>query len=128
MKSMKRLLAFALPALAWAGCCQQEVPPSIGHHQALRHILILDATGTMLGILTERDLVTRVVAKALDPRTTPVSEVMTRNPRTIEPQSLAAEAVNLMEQHRITALLVVDAQGRLVGALNIHDLLRAGVV
>jgi arabinose-5-phosphate isomerase len=53
---------------------------------------------------------------------------MTRNPRTIEAHSLAAEAVNKMEQHGITGLLVVDAQQRLVGALNIHDLLRAGVV
>ena len=81
----------------------------------------------MLGVFTDGDL-RRVLDRQLDLRITTMRDVMTGNPRTIEPQSLAAEAVNLMEQHRITALLVVDAQGRLVGALNIHDLLRAGVV
>jgi arabinose-5-phosphate isomerase len=46
----------------------------------------------------------------------------------VHPEQLAADAVNCMQQHRVTALLVVDHQNRLVGALNIHDLLRAGVV
>ena len=53
---------------------------------------------------------------------------MTHQPRSIEPQALAAEAVLRMETHGITALLVTGADGRLQGALNIHDLLRAGVV
>ncbi len=53
---------------------------------------------------------------------------MTRGCKTIGPGELAAEAVRLMEQHRITGLLVVDDAGRLVGALNVHDLLRAGVM
>ena len=54
--------------------------------------------------------------------------VMTCNPRTVAPSQLAADAVNSMQEHRVTALLVVDEKARLVGALNIHDLLRAGVV
>ena len=70
----------------------------------------------------------RVLDRQVDLRNTPMREVMTLAPRTIEPQALAAEAVNKMEQHGITGLLVVDAAQRLVGALNIHDLLRAGVV
>jgi arabinose-5-phosphate isomerase len=53
---------------------------------------------------------------------------MTRPCRSIGPRELAAEAVHLMETHRITSLPVVDDEGRLVGALNVHDLLRAGVV
>jgi arabinose-5-phosphate isomerase len=53
---------------------------------------------------------------------------MTRRPKTIAPDSLAAEAARLMEDHKIHAVLVVDANQRLVGALNIHDLLRARVV
>jgi len=53
---------------------------------------------------------------------------MTATPKTIGPRELAAEAVHLMEVHRITALPVSDAHGRLVGALNVHDLLRAGVM
>jgi len=53
---------------------------------------------------------------------------MTPNCKTIGPRALAAEAVHLMEVHRITALPVADAEGRLIGALNVHDLFRAGVV
>jgi arabinose-5-phosphate isomerase len=53
---------------------------------------------------------------------------MTSKCKTIGPRALAAEAVHIMEVHRITALPVTDAQGRLIGALNVHDLFRAGVV
>ena len=49
-------------------------------------------------------------------------------PKSVQPTTLAAEAVHLMETHRITSLLVVDADSKLVGALNVHDLLRAGVI
>jgi arabinose-5-phosphate isomerase len=53
---------------------------------------------------------------------------MTHGARTIGPRELAATAAHLMETHRVTALLVVDEQQRLIGALNVHDLMRAGVV
>ena len=53
---------------------------------------------------------------------------MTRQCRTIGPRALAVDAVILMERHRITALVVVDDNGQVVGALNVHDLLRAGVM
>ena len=53
---------------------------------------------------------------------------MTRNPRTIVPDHLAAEAVEMMERNKVNQLLVVDAQGVLAGALNMHDLFRAKVV
>ncbi len=53
---------------------------------------------------------------------------MTQAPRVVRPEQLAADAVNSMQEHRVTALLVVDAESKLVGALNIHDLLRAGVL
>ena len=65
---------------------------------------------------------------AADLRHSRMREVMTRRAKTVQSGSLAAEAVHLMETHGITALLVVDADGILVGALNVHDLLRAGVV
>ena len=64
----------------------------------------------------------------MDLRNTRIDTVMTRAPRTISADALAAEAAQLMETHKINALLVVDAAGHLVGALNIHDLLRARVV
>jgi arabinose-5-phosphate isomerase len=57
-----------------------------------------------------------------------MQQVMTRGGHAIGPRELAAAAAHLMETHRITALLVVDAEHRLVGALNVHDLMRAGVV
>jgi len=89
--------------------------------------IVVDADDRVLGVFTDGDL-RRVLDRQLDLHGTTLRSVMTPGPRTIGPQALAAEAVNLMEQHRITALPVVDAAGRLVGALNIHDLLRAGVV
>ena len=63
-----------------------------------------------------------------DLRATPVTKVMTARPKSIQPDRLAAEAARVMEDFKIHALLVVDADHRLVGALNIHDLLRARVV
>ena len=66
--------------------------------------------------------------KQVDFKATPVSSVMSRKPRSIGPDQLAAEAVQLMEQHKITQMLVVDADNKLVGALNMHDLLRAKVI
>ncbi len=53
---------------------------------------------------------------------------MTKGGKTIAPDHLAAEAVQLMEKHKITALMVVDTAGKLIGAIHMHDLLRAGVV
>jgi len=81
----------------------------------------------LLGLFTDGDL-RRALDKIPDIRAVRVSDVMTRNPRTIVPEKLAAEAVQIMDQYKINGLLVVDAGGRLVGALNMHDLLRAGVV
>ena len=88
---------------------------------------IVDSEGRVLGIFTDGDL-RRALDRQIDVHRTPMSEVMTRGCKTIGPGELAAEAVRLMEQYRITGLLVVDGRGRLVGALNVHDLLRAGVM
>lgn len=88
---------------------------------------VADDDGKVLGIFTDGDL-RRTLDRQLDIHRTTMGEVMTRNCKVIGPQELAAEAVRLMEQHRITGLLVVNADGRLVGALNVHDLLRAGVM
>ena len=64
----------------------------------------------------------------IDLRRTPVAELMTAHPKSVQPEQLAVEAAKLMEDHKIHALLVQDEHGVLVGALNIHDLLRARVV
>jgi arabinose-5-phosphate isomerase len=89
--------------------------------------VVVDATQRILGVFTDGDL-RRTLDRQLDVHATPMSAVMTANGKTIGPRELAAEAVHLMEVHRITALPVADAAGHLVGALNVHDLLRAGVV
>jgi arabinose-5-phosphate isomerase len=88
---------------------------------------IADDAGRVVGIFTDGDL-RRTLDRQVDVHRTTMGEVMTRDCKVIAPQELAAEAVRLMEQHRITGLLVVDGDRRLVGALNVHDLLRAGVM
>jgi arabinose-5-phosphate isomerase len=88
---------------------------------------IVDADDHVLGVFTDGDL-RRVLDRAADLHRTRMDEVMTRHAKTVRANTLAAEAVHLMEMHRITALVVVDADDTLVGALNVHDLLRAGVV
>ena len=79
------------------------------------------------GIFTDGDL-RRALARLGDLRTIAVGEVMTRNPRSIEARRLAVEAVEMMEVNKVNQLVVVDDQGKLCGALNMHDLFRAKVV
>ena len=88
---------------------------------------VLGAGGEVRGIFTDGDL-RRALEKVLNFEDTRVSEVMTAGPRTIRPEALAVEAVQLMERHKVNQLLVVDERGRLVGALNMHDLFRAKVI
>lgn len=88
---------------------------------------IVDADRRVLGIFTDGDL-RRLLEKSGDIRALTVSTVMTRACTRVRPDLLAAETVRIMEEKRINALPVVDEDGRLVGALNMHDLLRAGVV
>jgi arabinose-5-phosphate isomerase len=88
---------------------------------------IVDAAGRPVGIFTDGDL-RRLVEKGSDLRTLTASDVMYPQPRTVNQQALAVDAVALMEAHRITSVLVVNAQGLLVGALNTNDLMRAKVI
>jgi arabinose-5-phosphate isomerase len=88
---------------------------------------IVDEDMRVLGVFTDGDL-RRALDASADLRTTRMDQVMSRHPKTVRPATLAAEAVHLMETHRITSLIVVDADEKIVGALNVHDLLRAGVV
>lgn len=89
--------------------------------------VVVDSDDRILGVFTDGDL-RRTLDKRIDVHSTPMRVVMTPSCKTIGPRALAAEAIHLMETHRITALPVADAQGRLIGALNVHDLFRAGVV
>jgi arabinose-5-phosphate isomerase len=89
---------------------------------------VTDADGRLLGLYTDGDLRRTLDDARVDLRTTRIDEVMTRSPKTIGANALATEAAQLMETHKIGGLLVVDESRRVVGALNIHDLLRARVV
>jgi arabinose-5-phosphate isomerase len=88
---------------------------------------VVDAQQQVLGIFTDGDL-RRLIEKGADLRTMCAADVMHANPRTLDAASLAVDAVALMEQYRITSVLVVDDAGRLCGALNTNDLMRAKVI
>jgi arabinose-5-phosphate isomerase len=88
---------------------------------------VLDSNRRVIGVYTDGDL-RRTMDAGVDLHETPITEVMTRGGRSIEPGALAAEAVQMMEEFRIQGLLVIDGGGELVGALNFQDLLKAGVV
>ncbi|PTQ89424.1 KpsF/GutQ family sugar-phosphate isomerase [Agitococcus lubricus] len=88
---------------------------------------VVNAEGQLTGIYTDGDL-RRTLDLDIDVRQTPITVVMNKTPKTIKPQLLAAEAVALMEEKKINGVIVVDDQYRPVGALNMHDLLKAGVV
>jgi arabinose-5-phosphate isomerase len=83
--------------------------------------------GRVIGVFTDGDL-RRALDHRADVHVTTMREVMTSPGKSVQPNELAAEAAHLLEKHRITALPVVDAARMLVGALNVHDLLRAGVL
>jgi arabinose-5-phosphate isomerase len=89
---------------------------------------VVDAAGRLLGVFTDGDLRRALDDARLDLRAVPVKDLMAHTPKTIGPNQLAVEAAHLMEAHKINGLVVVDEQRHVVGALNIHDLLRARVV
>jgi arabinose-5-phosphate isomerase len=113
--------------------------PSIGPEQTVSAAIVeitrgrlglcavIDDERRVVGVLTDGDL-RRGLDEIGDLRTTPVRELMTPSPQTIGPEALAASAVEKMQARRIQGLLVVDAEHRLIGALNFQDLLQAGVV
>ena len=116
-----------------------DAVPSVGHTATFAEALIemskksmgmtavVNASGAVLGIFTDGDL-RRALDRPLDVRATPIAQMMTGAPRTVTPNKLAAEAVQIMESGKLNQLLVVNASGTLVGALNMHDLFRAKVI
>lgn len=89
--------------------------------------VVVDGDERVLGVFTDGDL-RRTLDRQLDVHVARVAEVMTRDCKTIAPGTLAAEALRMMQQYKINALPVVNSAGTLVGVLNMHDLLRAGVL
>ena len=96
-------------------------------HKGLGAAAIVDAADRVMGIFTDGDL-RRLIERGVDLRELVAGEVMHKGCLTISPDALAVEAAELMEQHRITSVLVTDEKGLLVGALNANDLMRAKVI
>jgi arabinose-5-phosphate isomerase len=88
---------------------------------------VVDGEQRLLGILTDGDL-RRILNRAVDVHAAKVRDVMTVNPKVTSPDRLAAETVELMRSLKINGLFVVDEGRRVVGALNMHDLLRRRIV
>ena len=118
-----------------SGDAVPRVPPDANFSALMREMsakglgatAVVDADDHVLGIFTDGDL-RRLLEQGADLRGTTAQEVMHRAPSTIDEQALAVDAVELMERNRITSVLVVDAEGRLCGALNSNDLMRAKVI
>ena len=89
--------------------------------------VVVDREDQVLGVFTDGDL-RRALDRQVDVHTAKVAEVMTPRGKTIAPGTLAAEALRMMQEYRINALPVVNSAGKLTGVLNMHDLLRAGVL
>lgn len=118
-----------------SGADVPQVPPDADFSRLMREMTrkglgasaIADADGRVLGIFTDGDL-RRLVETGRDLRALTAADVMHANPRHIRDDALAAEAAEAMERHRINVLLALDADGRLTGALNSNDLMRAKVI
>ncbi|MGB1561144.1 MAG: KpsF/GutQ family sugar-phosphate isomerase [Sinimarinibacterium flocculans] len=133
--SLGRRLLLKIADLMHSGARLPTVPESASLSEALLEMTrkglgmtaVVDAAGGVVGVFTDGDL-RRVLDAGVDVRSAPIREVMTPGGKSIGPQQLAAEAVAMMERHKITSLLVRDERGTLVGVVHMHDLLRAGVV
>ena len=96
-------------------------------HKGLGMTVVLEADGKLAGIFTDGDL-RRALDRSVDLRQADIDSVMTPHGKTVRAEMLAAQALKIMEDSKINALVVVDDEDRPVGALNMHDLLRAGVM
>ena len=133
--SLGRKLLTHVSDVMRSGDAVPQVMPDTGFSDLMREMsskglgasAVVDVARQVLGIFTDGDL-RRLVEKGVDLRDCTAGEVMHSQPRTVRADALAVDAVALMEQHRITSVLVVDAQGALCGALNANDLMRAKVI
>ncbi len=114
--SHKHVLSLGPNASVWEAACVMT-KANCGS------VLIVDTSGQMQGIVTERDLMTRVLAKARNPEQTKVSEVMTKNPITVEPEMLVADAVLIMLERGFRHLPIVAAGGKILGVFSARDAL-----
>jgi arabinose-5-phosphate isomerase len=115
----------ALPAVHESASLKQALLEMT--QKGLGMTAIVNDAGGLVGIFTDGDL-RRLLDQDIDVRSAQIADVMQRTPRTVAAADLAVEAVRLMQEYKVNGLLALDETGRLAGALNMHDLLRAGVV
>ena len=133
--SLGRKLLMHVRDLMRSGDALPLVAPTASMSQMLREMsakglgftAVADADGQVLGIFTDGDL-RRLIERGADLLPLTAQEVMHRSPRLVREDALAVDAAGLMEQHRITSVIVVDEAGRITGALNSNDLMRAKVI
>ncbi|MFO1292395.1 MAG: KpsF/GutQ family sugar-phosphate isomerase [Rubrivivax sp.] len=133
--ALGRKLLMHVADLMRSGDAVPRVAPDAAFGELLREMTgkglgfaaVADAAGRPIGIFTDGDL-RRLIERGAELRGLNAEQVMQRAPRSIRADALAVDAAALMEQHRITSVLVVDAAGLLVGALNSNDLMRAKVI
>jgi arabinose-5-phosphate isomerase len=115
----------ALPRIAATASAQEAILEMTS--KKLGMTTVLDAQGRCVGVVTDGDL-RRALQKGVTIGTATARDLASTRPRTIGPDELAARAVQVMEQHAITSLVVLEADGSLVGVLHMHDLLKSGIV
>ncbi|MCC7099298.1 MAG: KpsF/GutQ family sugar-phosphate isomerase [Rubrivivax sp.] len=133
--SLGRRLLMHVRDLMRSGEALPAVPPQASLDELLRAMTgkglgfaaVVDDAARPLGIFTDGDL-RRLIERGVELRGLRAEQVMHRQPRTVREDALAVTAAEVMEQHRVTSVLVVDEAGRLVGALNSNDLMRAKVI
>ena len=133
--SLGRRLLLHVSDIMHTGDDMPSVPPDATISEALLEMSgkglgmtgIIDKDGRVLGIYTDGDL-RRTLDRNIDLQQTRIDQVMTANCKTVDAHDLAAKVLKLMEDHKINGALVIDREKRMIGALNMHDLLRAGVV
>ena len=133
--SLGRRLLLHVSDIMHSGDDMPRVGPDVSISEALLEMsskgmgmtAIVDSGNKVLGIYTDGDL-RRTLDRKIDLQRTRIDEVMTKNCKTVDARDLAAAVLKLMEDNRINGVLVTDSDNRLIGALNMHDLLRAGVM
>lgn len=114
--SQKHVISLGPNASIWEAACVMT-------RANCGSVLIVDLPGTLLGIVTERDLMTRVLAKALNPERTLVSDVMTRSPHCVAPETLVSDAVLIMIERGFRHLPIVSTAGKILGVFSVRDAL-----
>lgn len=133
--SIGRRLLLQIQSLMHIGDAVPVIKPDENIHRALMEMTskslgmtaIADDNNKLLGIFTDGDL-RRTLDQRFDLNNTPISQAMTKNPITTYPETLATQALNMMEKYKITSLVVVDSDNTIVGVIHMHDLLRAGLL